>query len=215
MIPYADNVIRRAQKQPVVILLILINVAVFIYELVQISNNNLDFLRLALTNQLNFATVISYQFLHGGWIHLVGNMLYLWVFGRTVEDYLGSAKFLLLFLISGTIGGLAQVFWFSSNAPIIGASASIAGIMGAYAIWFKRAQIRALLPIFFFWTSLTLPVVVTLGLWFATNLFNGYALIIDNSASDVAYFSHIVGFLFGVIVALLLPLGNKPIYSYS
>ncbi len=215
MIPYSDNVARRNNTRIAVIVLILINIVIFIYELIQISNNQAEFLRFALTNQSSFFTAITYQFLHGGWVHLIGNMLYLWVFGRTIEDYIGSFRFLLLFLVSGVFGGLAQTFWFDANTPIIGASASIAGVMGAYAVWFNRAQVKAILPIFFFWTSITLPVLVTLGLWLVTNLFNGYASIIDQSSGGVAYISHIVGFIFGVLIALALPLMHKPIYLNS
>lgn len=215
MIPYADNVARRLNQTPAVIILVILNAVVFIYELMQISIGRVDFLQFALSSQSYYYTILSYQFLHGGWVHLIGNMLYLYVFGRTVEDYIGSIRFILLFLVSGVIGGLAQVLLFDTTAPIIGASASIAGIMGAYAVWFNRAQVKAILPIFIFWTTITLPVLLTLGLWLLTNLFNGYASIIGRDSANVAYFSHIAGFIFGLLIAISLPLKNRPIYLNS
>lgn len=158
------------------------------------------------TSTPSLLTLLSYQFLHGGWIHLIGNMIYLWVFGRTVEDAIGPLWFLALYLASGFIGGAFYSLLLHSDAPLIGASASIAGVMGAYAIWFSRAQIRVLIPIIILWTTITLPVVLVIGLWFLTNLLNGYATVVGSQTDNVAYIAHIGGFAFGMAMALLVRL---------
>jgi len=131
-------------------------------------------------------------------------MLYLWVFGNTIEDKIGSFKFTLIYLLSGVIGGLAQTYFLASGVPIVGASASIAGVLGAYLIWYPYARIKVLLPIIVFWTVATIPAIFVLVIWFLTNLLNSFATITNNATDNVAYIGHVGGFLAGALIALTL-----------
>lgn len=162
-------------------------------------------------------TLISSQFLHGGWAHLGGNMLYLWIFGNNIEDQLGHVKFIVFYLACGALAGLAQwVFMPGSMVPTLGASGAIAGIMGAYIIRFPRAQILTLLPLFILITTVRIPAIFFLGWWFVQQAFYGVASLganADMGAGGVAYWAHAGGFVFGVILGPLLglfPKGNRP-----
>jgi membrane associated rhomboid family serine protease len=141
--------------------------------------------------------LLAYQFMHGGWLHIGSNMLYLWVFGDNIEDRLGHLKYLLFYLLMGIISGLAQVaFDPGSNVPIIGASGAVAGILGAYLVSCPRARVLALVPIFIVFTVAELPAVVFLGFWFLLQLFQGVASIgVDVS---IAWWAHIAGFIGGM-----------------
>ncbi|MBT9311811.1 rhomboid family intramembrane serine protease [Leptothoe kymatousa] len=165
-------------------------------------------------------TLISSQFLHGGWAHLGGNMLYLWIFGNNIEDQLGHGKFIVFYLACGALAGLAQwVFMPSSIVPTLGASGAIAGIMGAYIIRFPRAQILTLLPLFILITTVRIPAIFFLGWWFVQQAFYGVASLganADMGAGGVAYWAHAGGFVFGVILGPLLglfPKGQGPFKS--
>jgi membrane associated rhomboid family serine protease len=146
--------------------------------------------------------LIAYQFMHGGWLHIGSNMLYLWVFGDNIEDRLGHFKYLLFYLLMGVISGLAQVaFDPGSNIPIIGASGAVAGILGAYLVSCPRARVLALIPVFIVFTVAELPAVVFLGFWFLLQLFQGVASIgVDVS---IAWWAHIAGFVGGMLLVSL------------
>jgi membrane associated rhomboid family serine protease len=148
----------------------------------------------------------SSMFLHGGWIHLLGNMWILWIFGDNVEDRLGRFRYLALYLASGIAAALLHIFTNpASVVPTIGASGAIAGIMGAYFRFFPFARVETLIPPFFFGPTFVLPAVLFLGWWFLLQFFNG-ALSLGaraNSFSGVAWWAHVGGFLFGFIVCLL------------
>lgn len=147
--------------------------------------------------------VITYQFLHGGWFHLISNMLYLWVFGDNVEDNLGHIPYLIFYLLVGGIAGLAQ-FYFNplSTVPIVGASGAVAGILGAYLLICPHARVLTIIPIFFFITMAEIRAVFFLLFWFFLQLFNGLASIGIESVA-VAWWAHIGGFLAGVILVKL------------
>lgn len=162
-------------------------------------------------------TLISSQFLHGGFAHLGGNMLYLWIFGNNIEDQLGHSRFIVFYLACGALAGLAQwVFAPESTVPTLGASGAIAGVMGAYIIRFPKAQILTLLPLFFIFTTVRLPAVFFLGWWFVQQAFYGVASLganADMGAGGVAYWAHAGGFVFGVVLGPLLglfPNGQGP-----
>lgn len=147
--------------------------------------------------------LITSMFLHGGWLHLLGNMLYLWVFGDNVEDTMGHVKFLFFYLAAGVAGGLAQI-WADpgSTVPTIGASGAIAGVLGAYFIWYPRARILTLLPIIIFISIVEIPAIYYLFLWFGLQLINGLvSLAVPGNV--VAWWAHIGGFVAGVSLALL------------
>lgn len=152
------------------------------------------------------ATLFTSQFLHAGWLHLGGNMVFLWVFGRAVEDRVGHAVYLLLYLIGGAVAGLAQSFVAGDvSTPLIGASGAIATVLGAYFIFFPRAWVTVLLPIFFFFWAFDLPALLVLAFWFLTQFFNGAAAITEASGatSGVAVWAHVAGFLEGAVFALV------------
>lgn len=208
--------------------LIGLNIAVFLYE-INLSPDQLDvFFRLfavvpkeltASFRGINvnqpipeWMTLFTAQFLHGGILHLGGNMLYLWVFGDNIEEVLGRVRFIIFYLGCGALASLAQWFFSAgSTVPSLGASGAIAGIMGAYIIRFPRAEILTLLPIFIIWTTIRVPAVFFLGFWFVQQAFYGIASLgassnIGMEGGGVAYWAHAGGFVFGVILGPLLGL---------
>ncbi len=147
------------------------------------------------------ATLVTSQFLHGGWLHLLGNMLYLWIFGNNVEDRLGRLGFLGFYLIGGVAAAVAQVAVDpTSGAPTIGASGAIAATLGAYIVLFPRARVTSLIFLGFFYQLLNIPAVVVLGFWFVLQLVDGFASLGVAQSGGVAFFAHIGGFVFGALV---------------
>ena len=147
------------------------------------------------------ATLITSQFLHGGWLHLLGNMLYLWIFGNNVEDRFGRLGFLLFYLAGGAVAGLAQVAVDpTSGAPTIGASGAIAATLGAYIVLFPRARVTSLIFLGFFYQLLNIPAVVVLGFWFLLQLVDGFASLGVTQSGCVAFFAHIGGFVLGAMI---------------
>ena len=158
-------------------------------------------------------TFFTAMFLHGGWMHVLGNMLFLWVFGDNVEDRLGHFKFLLFYLATGIVGAIAHIMSDPfSEVPIIGASGAIAGVLGAYFVTFPRARVLTLLPIIIFFTIVEIPAVVFLAFWFVLQLFNGTASL-GGSANPVAWWAHVGGFLSGIVLIKILAPGRKHIYN--
>ena len=153
-------------------------------------------------------TLVTSQFLHAGFLHLGGNMLFLWVFGRAVEERLGSAVFLAFYLVAGAIAGLAQCL-ISANetVPLIGASGAIAAVLGVYFISYPTAWVRVLMPVLFFFWTFDLPAVLVLAFWFVTQFFSGLAAITTatRATGDVAVWAHVAGFAVGAISAWVLP----------
>jgi membrane associated rhomboid family serine protease len=163
------------------------------------------------TVQLNpaaFYSLFSSMFLHGGWMHLVGNMLFLHVFGDNVEDRFGHTRYFFFYGISGLGAALTQVFFNPlSQIPMVGASGAIAGVLGAYMFLYPRARVITLIPIFFFFQIVELPAYFFLGFWFLLQFLSGMmALGIGADAGGVAWWAHIGGFACG---ALLLPFLRK------
>lgn len=156
------------------------------------------------------ATLISSQFLHGGFLHLAGNMLFLWIFGNNVEDRLGHAKFLVFYLTCGVLAGLAQWFFSQgSGIPSLGASGAIAGVMGAYIVRFPNIQVLTLIP--FLFTTVRIPAIFFLGFWFIQQALYGVASLetrtnIGMENGGIAYWAHAGGFVFGAILGPLLGL---------
>ena len=152
------------------------------------------------------ATLFSSQFLHGGWLHLLGNMLYLWIFGNNVEDRLGRVRFLVFYLGGGVAAGLAQTAIDpGSTTPMIGASGAIAATLGAYLVLYARARITTLVFLGFFYQLINVPAVVVLAFWFVLQLVDGIASLgVTEATGGVAFFAHIGGFVFGVLVAVLV-----------
>ncbi len=152
-------------------------------------------------------SLVTYMFLHGGWMHVLGNMWFLWIFGDNVEDAMGHGRFLLFYLLCGFAAAFTQVFFEPfSRLPTIGASGAIAGVMGAYFVKFPRARILTLVFILFFVTTFEVPAVLMLAYWFLIQFFNGVGSIGYSSASQggVAWFAHVGGFLAGIVLVSLL-----------
>jgi membrane associated rhomboid family serine protease len=154
------------------------------------------------------ATLVTSQFLHGGWFHLLGNMLYLWIFGNNVEDRFGRAGFLAFYLLGGALAGLTQVAIDpTSTVPTIGASGAIAATLGAYFVLFPRARVTSLVFLGFFYQLIDVPAVIVLGFWFVLQLIDGLtSLGAVQSGGGVAFFAHIGGFVVGAVAARLMML---------
>jgi membrane associated rhomboid family serine protease len=147
-------------------------------------------------------SLFTSMFLHGGFLHIAGNMLYLWVFGNNIEDRMGPVAFLLFYLAAGIVAAYAQVLPNpDSLTPLVGASGAIAGALGAYLVLFPSARVLTLVPIFFFLQLIELPAMLVLGFWFVLQAFQGVGSL--EAETGVAWFAHIGGFVFGALVALL------------
>jgi membrane associated rhomboid family serine protease len=145
-------------------------------------------------------TILTAMFMHGGFLHIIGNMLFLWIFGNNVEDAMGPLKFLAFYLLSGVAALALQVaFNPDSTVPTIGASGAIAGVLGGYILLYPRARVLTLIFLIFFVTFIEIPAIVMLGLWFLQQLYFGVADLSDPTGGGVAYFAHIGGFAFGLI----------------
>jgi membrane associated rhomboid family serine protease len=147
------------------------------------------------------------MFLHGGWMHLLGNMLFLWVFGRNLEDLIGGGRFLVFYLLCGLAAAIVHVITNPySRVPTIGASGAIAGVMGAYLIKFPRARIVTLI-FFFFITTMEIPAAMLLLFWFAMQFVNGVGSLTetDYTGGGVAWFAHVGGFLAGMLLIRFFP----------
>ena len=150
-----------------------------------------------------WATLLTSMFLHGGWFHLIGNMLFLWIFGNNVEDALGHFRYLFLYLASGIVAALAQAASGpASHVPMIGASGAIAGVLGAYLLLFPRANIHVFVWIVIFFRIINVPASILLGLWFAMQLVSG--LERGHGTPGVAFWAHIGGFITGMILVTAL-----------
>lgn len=208
--------------------LIALNLAVFVYELSLTPPQLNQFFQLyavvpkELTTSFNsvggnpitpeWLTLFTSQFLHGGFLHVGGNMLFLWIFGNNIEDQLGHIKYLIFYLACGALAALSQWFFSPmSSIPSLGASGAIAGVMGAYIIRFPQAQVLTLIPLGFFITTFRIPAVFFLGFWFVQQAFNGVTSLeapanIGMESGGVAYWAHAGGFIFGAILGPLLGL---------
>jgi rhomboid family protein len=158
-------------------------------------------------------TPFTAMFLHGGWLHLLGNMLFLWVFGDNVEDAMGHARFAAFYVIAGLAATAAHIAVSQDDLiPAIGASGAIAGVLGAYLVLYPRARVTALLPLFFILIPFNVPAVLLIGFWFLLQLLNGVAAL---GATDVvggggvAWFAHIGGFVAGLLLVRLFVLGRR------
>ena len=167
------------------------------------------------------ATLVTSQFLHGGLLHIGGNMLYLWIFGNNVEDRFGRLRFLAFYLVGGIVAAFTQVaFDPSSPVPTIGASGAIAAVLGAYLILYPQARVTTAIFLVFFYQLINVPAVVVLVFWFLIQLFNGVGSLgadMATSAGGVATFAHIGGFVFGAIVGLIVKTlgGARPADRWS
>ena len=212
MIPLKDD--NPTQTLPLITIgLVTINILVYIYQLTLSSEGLETFLfrygaipgRLihplevdpAFSQTIPFGlTIFSSMFLHGGMFHLLGNMLYLWIFGNNVEDSLGHVKYIIFYLISGFFASFIHTLSdLNSSVPMIGASGAIAGVLGAYLVLFPRANVSTLFIFIIFFKIIKVPAVLILGLWFLLQLLNA-----GSGGGSVAWYAHVGGFLSGVVL---------------
>jgi membrane associated rhomboid family serine protease len=209
MIPLRST--ERVYSTPVVIIgLVAANLLIFLYE-TSMSPYGLEiFIRAhgLVPDHLRYPTLLTSMFLHGGWLHVLGNMWFLWVYGRNVEDIMGPARFFVFYIVCGLAAAVVHVFFNPySTAPTVGASGAIAGVMGGYLVKFPRARIITLVPIFVFITTLEIPAALLLVYWFLIQAFSGLGSIRDPMASQqggVAWFAHVGGFIAGILLVNLM-----------
>jgi membrane associated rhomboid family serine protease len=191
--------------------IIALNVLVFLYQ-IQLDDYSQNYFishwgLTATVRGFHLSNIITSMFIHGGWMHIIGNMLFLWCFGRSLEDAMGSGKFLLFYLLCGIAAAFVQSFltW-GSRAPMVGASGAIAGVMGAYMIKFPRAHIQTLVIFIVFITRIEIPAVLMLGYWFLLQLISGAGSLGYSHLSQggTAFFAHIGGFLAGMVLVNIL-----------
>jgi membrane associated rhomboid family serine protease len=145
-----------------------------------------------------WVTIFTAMFLHGGWLHIISNLWVLLIFGDNVEERMGSLRYLIFYLLSGAAAGLLQAYVLATSGdPMIGASGAIAGVLGAYLILFPRSKIASLVPILFIFTIIEIPAFIFLLFWFATQIYSG---LFAAQSSGIAWWAHIGGFIFGVVM---------------
>jgi membrane associated rhomboid family serine protease len=214
MIPLRDS--QRSYSTPyVTILLIVCNALVFLYTVSLDPYSRNDFFTVygMVPARLHWDTLLTSMFLHGGWLHVIGNMWFLWIFGDNVEDVLGHWVYLLFYVLCGVAAALTQLMLSpDSRVPTVGASGAIAGVMGGYLVKFPHARIVTLVFLFVFVTTVEVPAALMLAFWFVMQLFSGVGTIGHSQISQggVAWFAHVGGFLAGILLILMLP--TKPAY---
>jgi membrane associated rhomboid family serine protease len=229
MLPIRDSV-PRLGRPTVTWTLIALNLAVFLYELAlpmpqlealileygltPARYSNLAWAQSAGLDPENLWPFWTTMFLHGGWMHIIGNMLSLWIFGGSLETRMGSIRFVLFYLVSGLAASLVHFgFNVESAVPAVGASGAIAGVMGGYFLRFPRASVTVLVPILFIPLTFDVPAVLYLGFWFVSQLFSGtLAILAPAAGGGIAWWAHIGGFLAGLVWVRLCM--KQPI-SYS
>jgi membrane associated rhomboid family serine protease len=221
MIPIRDNIPTR--RIPVInYLLIAINVIVFILQLMSGPSAESLVYQYALipSNFIDGFTpgditdIFTSMFMHAGWLHLGGNMLYLWIFGDNVEDSMGGFKYLLFYLIGGIIASFTHVLTNpGSQIPTVGASGAIAAVLGAYLVLYPQSRVMTLIPLGFMMRLTSIPAVVVLGLWFVLQFINGILTLDSQDVGGVAVWAHIGGFVAGLLMAKIF--ANKTRRPYA
>jgi membrane associated rhomboid family serine protease len=219
MLPLRDFIPTR--RFPVLtVSIIVVNIIAFVYELLAEAGGALEqtfytmgVVPFDVTHNFGPAVALSFltsMFLHGGFMHIAGNMLYLWIFGNNVEDNMGRVRFLVFYLMTGIIASTAQVLAGpNSRIPSIGASGAIAGVLGAYIVLFPNARVQTLLFLGYFARMAQLPALLVLGFWFVLQLFSGLMSFGMTQMGGVAWFAHIGGFVAGLLLVRLFTLGRR------
>jgi membrane associated rhomboid family serine protease len=226
LIPLKDLTPRRSF--PIVtLLLILINVAVFIYQITLPAHAAQTFvntyaviparIQSALAGHHHslvtaLLPLFTCMFLHGGWLHIIGNMWFLWIFGANVEDRMGPIPYLIFYLLCGVGSSIAQTaFSWGSHIPALGASGAISGVLGAYIVFFPTSQIYTLVTLFIIWFRARIPAIVFIGLWFVIQALSAYGTLGGAGHIEeggVAWWAHIGGFVLGLFFAKVIPWPN-------
>jgi membrane associated rhomboid family serine protease len=218
MLPLYDTV--RSHKFPLInLVLIVSNILALFYEQ-QLSTNQLErFIftwgvvpaHLMSNPSAAWITIFTAMFLHGSWVHLLGNMWFLYIFGDNVEARLGGVRYLIFYLLSGVAAVFLQTYLMpTSQEPMIGASGAIAGVLGAYLVSFPRSRIASLVPILFIFTIVEVPAVIFLIFWFIIQIYSGLFMMQGANVSSIAWWAHIGGFVFGVVMVVFF--ARRPVY---
>jgi membrane associated rhomboid family serine protease len=206
MLPLGDAS-RRVRHFPIVTGLIIgANALVFMLELAggEIFINQWSLVPAEIVAGRNWITILTAMFMHAGWAHILGNMLFFWVFGPEIEDVMGPVRYLIFYMLSGLAATVAQVIIDpASTVPNLGASGAIAGVMGAFLITYPRDRIRTILVIFYFARITFIPAVILIGFWFLIQLFSEIGALAQVQTGGVAYMAHVGGFIFGAVSARL------------
>lgn len=218
MIPLRD--LNPTKRVPVItIILIGLNVLAFLYEqtlsargmdrfILQYGTVPARFTDGSITST-DVLTLFTSMFLHAGWLHIAGNMLYLWIFGNNIEDRLGIIRFIVFYFLGGIAAAALQIIIDpTSRVPMIGASGAIAGVLGGYIVLYPRAKVQTLI-FFIFIQVINLPAVILLGVWFFLQLINGFLSLDSGASGGVAFFAHIGGFIAGMVLIRLFTLGRR------
>jgi membrane associated rhomboid family serine protease len=203
-IPLRD-ISRRPTHRPVItVSIIVINVLVFLLELARGDTfiQQWSVIPAHIVAGQGWITILTAMFMHGGWMHIIGNMVFFWAFGPAIEDAMGPIRYLVFYLLGGVVASLAQIAALSSSTvPNLGASGAIAAVMGAFLITYPRDKIRTLLILGWFIDVTVIPAVVLIGLWFLIQLFSQVGSVLSTESGGVAYMAHVGGFIFGAITA--------------
>ena len=220
MIPIRDEI--KTHRFPFVnYTLLAVNVAIFLLTYVFSADPNAVYSEFALfpieikqgLDVGDMRNILTSMFMHAGWFHLLGNMLYLWVFGDNIEDRLGHFKYLLFYLAGGVFAAFAHYFTNPTSAiPTVGASGAIAAVLGAYLVIYPQSRVYTFIPIGFFARLRLVPAVVVLGMWFILQLFSGVGSLAMADQGGTAYWAHIGGFVFGLLIGFFFKKsGRKPV----
>ncbi len=189
--------------------LIVLNLVAFYYEKKFGLNNvvfQLGVIPANIIERRELHTLVTSMFLHGGFLHLGGNMLYLWIFGDNIEGYLGHSRFLVFYLFCGFVAVFTHIFFSGiSETPMVGASGAISGLLGAYLVKYPKARVLVVIPIVFFLTIRKIPAYAVLGFWFVMQLLYGLSSLGISPGGGVAFWAHIGGFAAGMLLISLLP----------
>jgi membrane associated rhomboid family serine protease len=203
MIPLRDVIPSRTTPY-ITVTIIILNALAWLYEVSMPREDLSVFLQIygVVPGAFIPSTLLTSMFLHGSWMHVIGNMWYLWIFGDNVEDRLGHGRFLVFYLLCGFVAAFGQIAMDAeSTLPMIGASGAIAGIMGAYFVLYPQSRVLTLIPLIIFWEIIELPAIMLLGFWFLMQLFSAGAIAVTASTGGggVAFMAHIAGFVTGII----------------
>jgi membrane associated rhomboid family serine protease len=213
MIPLSDSDRRPLHFPIITVLIIGVNAIIFILELIngEAFIIRWSFIPSEIVSGRNLVTILTAIFMHGGWLHIVGNMIYLWAFGPEVEDVMGRVRYLVFYLLGGLLASLAQVAINpSSTVPSLGASGAIAAVMGAFLIIFPHDRIRTVVFLGWFVTVTLIPAIILIGLWFLIQLFSEVGAVVQRQTGGIAYMAHVGGFVFGMALARLFKPRHRP-----
>jgi len=203
MIPLRDIIPSRTTPY-ITVTIIILNTLAWFYEL-SVPNDVLPtFLQVygVVPAAFHASTLVTSMLLHGSWMHVIGNMWYLWIFGDNVEDRLGHGRFIVFYLLCGIVAAFGQILIDpTSTLPTIGASGAIAGVMGAYFVLYPQSRVLTLVTLIIFWEVIEMPAIILLGFWFLMQLFSAGAIAVTASTGGggVAFMAHVAGFITGIV----------------